>query len=1276
MKYLAFVFAFFLACLGARGAEAATVTVCASGCDYTSISDAALFAGTGDTIQVNGGGGSPYSSATETFNIALLSASTTIQCINGATIGQANPTGNNAILLTTSSTVMGCTFSNVNLRIAPSTVVSGVIISGNTFSSTATGTISFAGEANNFSILNNSNIGLIEFSATTTNGLVEGNTIYGRTTLGSGQAGYFLSSVSSSLLTVRNNAFNSYVTTTGDSSVTAVVVKGSDVTFVTNTIRMVNTPPSAIIGSLGIHASGTVNVSGNKIDSPIRGSGTCQAVTVSPPADVVWSQVLTFQNNTIRLRCDDGGGLNVTDVGYPSVVTITATIRRNAFYGSTTGAALRFLRGIGTSYSITNSDNGIFGFAAEFVNAGSSNATQGTGYKTTNPILRTDDVDTTNDIEIAPFSDYLDYSGTNDIGATTGTRRTTIYVDDSGTVDYSAVDATGLVFVTSTLRSGDTLSLAAGTYSGFYVSSTTATTSLTIAGAGVSTIINAGTNQNALLLTNVTSSAVSGLVLQNASSTSSGYTGTRMGFAYLGNAYDQASAGAEILASSTVLIAGGCSISTYGADGTSLTSFLGDATSNVNVGLIDVGDGRVTALVRNDVASSGGALSTLCGGMTVDRFVSSAFTVSGGVYTYQSATVASAGLTLSNGVTTPAITRTTVAYAGLKLDGSGGIIATNVTSTVNGYGIWFSSGGGNSLVDSVLSSSSLYDVYQAATAATNTLDNVTFTRVSSTVDILAKPLLVKFRVRVRTYPSTNGAGAVSGSAVTVQEALLPPASSLGSTGSDGYTSYSRLPAYTITNASNDVTNGGYNPYIVNAGSVTGYAASSTSATISSRDQTVSIALVANAAPTAPSAASAGSITATGATISWTDNSDDETSFLLDYVSSTLGVSFEGTTSTIAADTTSSVLTGLYPNLGYQARVTARNAIGDSAYSTTAVFRTLAATPDAPTVTALSRTTASVAINANNNSTSTEYVLYNVTSSLYVDATGASSAAQAWQTTTTWAGVTISGLTCGTSYSFLAVARNADSVVSASSTSATLSTTACATSSGGGGGGGGGIGGGIGIPLAPILNPLPLAPVTTAPVLPSIEVTFLDEPRSGPPPVSVPGTSDAPVIPPSAASLRALDADARSFQVALTQTDRDRLASFVDTGTTPETRALGSGERRALLRDALQTIGRSNVPTSDLERLARGRIPATRNLEIERTQVPRARTTFRTIYGRDPDFRNPEENLAWNTLMYRIRFPRDLAQERQGIQEFRTLFRRDPQDPFQWAVVRALGYVER
>lgn len=43
-------------------------------------------------------------------------------------------------------------------------------------------------------------------------------------------------------------------------------------------------------------------------------------------------------------------------------------------------------------------------------------------------------------------------------------------------------------------------------------------------------------------------------------------------------------------------------------------------------------------------------------------------------------------------------------------------------------------------------------------------------------------------------------------------------------------------------------------------------------------------------------------------------------------------------------------------------------------------------------------------------------------------------------------------------------------------------------------------------------------------------------------------------------------------------------------------------------------------------------------------------------------------------MYRIRFERDLVAERQGIVDFRKMFNKIPQTPFQWATVRVLGYV--
>jgi hypothetical protein len=63
-----------------------------------------------------------------------------------------------------------------------------------------------------------------------------------------------------------------------------------------------------------------------------------------------------------------------------------------------------------------------------------------------------------------------------------------------------------------------------------------------------------------------------------------------------------------------------------------------------------------------------------------------------------------------------------------------------------------------------------------------------------------------------------------------------------------------------------------------------------------------------------------------------------------------------------------------------------------------------------------------------------------------------------------------------------------------------------------------------------------------------------------------------------------------------------------------------------------------------------------------------------MVGHAPNFQDAAEDLAWNTMMYRIRFPRDLVKEQKGITRFKTIFKRLPTSPLDWAEVRALGYV--
>ncbi len=135
--------------------------------------------------------------------------------------------------------------------------------------------------------------------------------------------------------------------------------------------------------------------------------------------------------------------------------------------------------------------------------------------------------------------------------------------------------------------------------------------------------------------------------------------------------------------------------------------------------------------------------------------------------------------------------------------------------------------------------------------------------------------------------------------------------------------------------------------------------------------------------------------------------------------------------------------------------------------------------------------------------------------------------------------------------------------------------------------------------------------------------------------------------------------------------------LIEDGLTVSARQLGRGERLAIVRDLQEILGRpqGQLPVSDLIRLAQGEIPQTRSLAYERKMSARALQSFRKLFGHAPNFRNSQENLAWNVLLYRIRFPRDLKKEQRGVQEFRRLFRQPPTEPFQWAVVRVLGYVK-
>ncbi len=154
----------------------------------------------------------------------------------------------------------------------------------------------------------------------------------------------------------------------------------------------------------------------------------------------------------------------------------------------------------------------------------------------------------------------------------------------------------------------------------------------------------------------------------------------------------------------------------------------------------------------------------------------------------------------------------------------------------------------------------------------------------------------------------------------------------------------------------------------------------------------------------------------------------------------------------------------------------------------------------------------------------------------------------------------------------------------------------------------------------------------------------------------------------------VQSDASTYGVAITAEQVRVISNFITYGASTETIKLGSGERRAVIRDYFETVGRGDVVWDDIQRLTIGQKPVKRNLAKEQAQVAVALAHFTQMVGHPPNFKDTSEDLAWNTLMYRIRFPRDLVKEQQGIHKFESIFKRIPLTPFEWAIVRALGYV--
>lgn len=818
--------------------------VCASGCDFETLT--AAFASSsiaiGDTFNVS----STYSSSAETYPLTFATTSLTVDCNNVGTIASTthNGTGSN-IYLATSSTIQNCTLNNVNLTTADS-IESGVTITGNTsVTSTATTTItlSSASGVNNLTVSNNT--GLKNISISPTDG-GSGYTITGNTIYAAGSAA--LNLIASGGLT--DVTISSNTLYWASNQTLASFSNTTNLTVASNTFAYFDTSVvSSLVAPLYIYGNNTSTaVTGNYFNIP---PGNFYGAQMN--ANQSTKITATFTHNT----CD-----NLTDNGYCLDANATSsgqlfvTSTNNIFHSSSSTVT-----GYGEQFSNYNSpisqinayiaSNGYYNVKSNTVTSSVNSWNDAGGHRTTKPWFRTGDSTGANDLHLAPHSLHCD----DNMGAYKCTRATsTILLDDDGTIDYSTVYETGLSqTVTANLKNSDAVTLAAGTYGTSTISSVN---NITFTGAGASTIINASSNENALTLSSVNSSTFSNFVVQNASTTVTSYLMSNSALKKGGVDYDDSSA-FELPANATYLIkAPTCDGAIISADDTNVTSAI-DATSNINLALSSDGGGNYATLYVVDSAiSNASGVETACS-LTVDHFIEDIFTVSDGVFTYNTAVATSNGISQSGSYTYPPTIASGVgsSYAGIKLLNSDTNTITNVTSTDNYYGYWFSgTSESNNISTSTANSSDGYDIY-ADGSANNNVKNSVFNTASSSIASTGN-VDVYYKARVYT---TNGSTAVASVPITMTRADAGATTSFTIAG-DGYSAYTDfLLAFTMTSSSIGTTNGGYNPWTVAAAATSPYAALSTSATLNTQNQTITVTLSEAASESSSSNSSGGGV---------------------------------------------------------------------------------------------------------------------------------------------------------------------------------------------------------------------------------------------------------------------------------------------------------------------------------------------------------------------------------------------------------------------------------
>ncbi len=827
-----------------------TYTICASGCDYTSLRDALSTPGLGnDTLTLT---------STYTFDHAAedpggyIPNGTTISCEAGAaTFGDS---GQNPIFFNTGSdfTLQNCTLENVNFD---STGGSNITYIGNTFTSAANSQLVFT-TVDTFEIRDN----ILQYVTlqTADNGLITGNTFECRfnnrciSVVTAGSPDYSLSQDISSNVRITDNIFNNYETNSSGDWVS--IVGGEQIEFDNNTVQSQVVVDDQFITMLTV-TNAEVSLHHNYFFMPERAPNPNNGTWAINMRSQDYDTSVDIQNNTIfaSMAASQSGNscIGLFDDGSYTNIPVSMYVAYNACYQSdsskpSNGISLNYTPG-SADVALVEEYNGFHNISTQ-LNDQHNVYTANTSNISADPMYKTANIDSNDDRELSPISPYLDVQGTRDIGVYSGTRRNIIYIDANCPIDYIQCDLHTTSQLTDVVRSGDRVKIAEGTYQPF--SLTKSLSNVTISGQGATSVIDGASGFQGITVQNVSNSTIEGLLIRNVTGNSNTYTLNSPTFSSSTQDYTNPPI--------SVFLLDGCDSAPI-VGTTNISAIPGVGTDDLNLFLVYIPgtpDQFISVYAASSFANSVADLSTQCGvpAFLIEHFVPSVFEVNNGEYTFNGAALSGQNISTTGNAPAPVITHTVNQGTAVRITNASNNVFNDITIANSTRGVaLLGTSADNNIQNSDLRGSTIKELF-SNTAGSTRLEDTYITVSKAEVDNTGS---VELYFTTRAAVTANG-NPISGATVELKDAQD---TGLGNMTTDnfGNTPLSALALATILTKTNPYTAvaGGKNPMSFTV-SVNNFPTQQSTALLTAPRQLVSIALSPATQPPTPVISTGGS----------------------------------------------------------------------------------------------------------------------------------------------------------------------------------------------------------------------------------------------------------------------------------------------------------------------------------------------------------------------------------------------------------------------------------